>query len=156
MWWRNNESFYCIKCFKEALPFGFANDNNFHQAVTLGLNSENFDDLNFTISKTEKKIMKFLKKTISENSDPNIKNSLCKYYSIDDFCTKNYKGNQYFSIFHLNIHSLQFHKHDLEILLNALKLKFDIIAISETKLRKGNSPRPWYKLTTLSYSREHS
>ena len=82
----NDESFYCIKCFKEALPFGFANDNNFHQAVTLGLNSENFDDLNFTISKTEKKIMKFLKKTISENSDPNIKNSLCKYYTIDDFC----------------------------------------------------------------------
>ena len=77
------------------MPFGFANDNNFHQAVTLGLNSENFDDLNFTISKTEKKIMKFLKKTISENSDPNIKNSLCKYYQIDDFCSKNFKGNQY-------------------------------------------------------------
>ena len=56
-----------LKCFKEALPFGFVNDQNFHQAVTLGLNNPNIDDLNFTISKTEIQITKFLKKTISGN-----------------------------------------------------------------------------------------
>ena len=136
----NNESFYCIKCFNEALPFGFANDKCFHESVTLGLNSPNIEDLNFCISKTEKKTINFLKKTISENNDPNIQNSLCKYYTIDEFCSNNYNGNQYFSIFHLNINSLQFHKNDLEILLDALKLKFDIIAISETRLRKGIAP----------------
>ena len=112
----------------------------FHQSVTLGLNSPNIEDLSFSISRTEKKTINFLKKTISENNDPNIQNSLCKYYTIDDFCSKNYNGNQYFSIFHLNINSLQFHKNDLEILLDALKLKFDIIAISETRLRKGIAP----------------
>ena len=85
----NDDSFYCIKCFNEALPSGFANDKCFHQSVTLGLNSPNIEDLNFCISKTEKKTINFLKKTISENNDPNIQNSLCKYYTIDDFCSKN-------------------------------------------------------------------
>ena len=44
----------------------------FHQSVTLGLNSPNIEDLTFSISKSEKKTLNFLKKTISENNKPNI------------------------------------------------------------------------------------
>ena len=84
--------------------------------------------------------MNLLKKIISENNDPNIKNSSCRYYSVDDFCSKNYKANQLFSIFHLNIASLQFYKNDLDILLDALKFQFDIIAISESRLKKDVDP----------------
>ena len=58
------------------------------------------------------------------------------YYSVDDFCSKNYKANQLFSIFNLNFASLQFCKNDLDILLDALKFQFDIIAISESELIK--------------------
>ena len=54
--------------------------------------------------------------------------------------SKCYNANQYFSIFHLNINSLQFHKNDLDALLDSLKVKFDVIAISETRLRKGIEP----------------
>ena len=68
------------------------------------------------------------------------KNSVTIYYTTDEFCLKNFQNTQYFSIFHLNIHSLQFHKSDLDILLDTLKLKFDIIALSETKLKKGFDP----------------
>jgi hypothetical protein len=77
--------------------------------------------------------MNLSKKIISENNDPNIKNNSYRYYSIDDFCSKNYKANQLFSIVHLNIASLQFYKNDLNILLDALKSQFDIIAISESR-----------------------
>ena len=136
----NNESFFCIKCFNDALPIGHQNDTVFNQTAILGLNSSNLDNLEFNISKKEKKMMKFLSKTIFESNDPGIQNSHCKYYSTDQFCAKNFDANKHFSVFHLNIHSLQYHKNDLEILLDSLKVEFDIIAISETKLQKGVQP----------------
>ena len=85
-------------------------------------------------------MVSFLSKTIFESNDPTIKNSQCKYYSAEDFCSKSFDTNKYFSIFHLNIHSLQYHKNDLDTLLDLLKVKFDIIAISETKLLKDVAP----------------
>ena len=136
----NNESFLCIKCFNEQLPYGFEDDKTFSQSTTLGLDSSNLDNLNFNISKTEKKLVNMLTKTIFESNDPNINNSHCRYYSIDDVCSKNYKDTQYLSLFHLNIHSLQLHKDDLDVLLDSLQFKFDIIAISETKLQKNVNP----------------
>ena len=45
---------------------------------------------------------------------------------------KYFDVNKYFSVFHLSIYSLQYHKNDLEILLD-----FDIIPTSETKLQRG-------------------
>ena len=38
-----------------------------------------------------------------------------------------------FSIFHLNLRSLTAHFHELQLLLSALKLNFDVLGISETK-----------------------
>ena len=52
----------------------------------------------------------------------------------------------------MNIHSLQLHKNDLDILLDALKLKFDIIAISETKLQKCMDPI--HDIDLLDYNKE--
>ena len=62
----NNEPFLCLKCFNDEMPFGFESDKIFSQTVSLGLNSPNLDDLNFSITKTEKKLIKFLNKTISK------------------------------------------------------------------------------------------
>ena len=84
--------------------------------------------------------MNLLGKVIPENNDPNIKNSICKYYSIEDFGAKKYQPSKYCSIFHLNIESLQFHKNDLDILLDNLHFEFDIVAISETRLKKDIKP----------------
>ena len=52
----------------------------------------------------------------------------------------------------MNVHSLQLHKNDLDILLDTLKLKFDIIAISETKLQKGMDPV--HDINLLGYNKE--
>ena len=68
------------------------------QTVTLGLDNSNLDNLNFNISRKEKKMVNFLSKTIFESNDPNINNSHCKYYSIDNFCSKNFDTNKYFSV----------------------------------------------------------
>ena len=53
---------------------------------------------------------------------------------------KIYQADKLFSIFHLNINSLQYPKNDLDILLDKLKLNVDITAISETRLIKDDEP----------------
>ena len=58
-----------------------------------------------------------------------------KYYDIDFPQIK--KNSHAFSIFHLNIRSLSVHLEELQLLLNALKINFDVIGISETKEQSG-------------------
>ena len=45
------------------------------------------------------------------------------------------EASKNFSILHLNIHSIQRHIEELRVLLHALNFKYDIIAISESKLK---------------------
>merc|ERR1712045_1093882 len=76
---------------------------------------------------------------ILENNDStmnNDKNQFCRYYSIKKFVSSNFQKQKPFSIFHLDIHSLQFHKNDLDILLDTFNVKFNVITISETLLQK--------------------
>ena len=54
------------------------------------------------------------------------------YYDLINFL-KIRKTADPFSIFHLNLRSLTAHFHELQLLLSALKLNFDVIGISETK-----------------------
>ena len=62
----------------------------------------------------------------------------CKYLDIRSF---NYrKSKQDFSTFHFNIASLSKHKDELETVLSMLNNNFDIIGISETKIRFGIAP----------------
>ena len=57
-----------------------------------------------------------------------------KYYSPNDFITSKISKNC-FSIFHLNIASLEGHHDDLVSLLSVLDFNFDIIGITESKIR---------------------
>ena len=59
----------------------------------------------------------------------------CSYFSCDDFVNAKIDAGKNFSILHLNIHSIQRHVEELCILLHALNFKFDVIAISESKLK---------------------
>ena len=63
----------------------------------------------------------------------------CSYFSCEDFVNAKIEARKNFSILHLNIHSIQRHVEELRILLHALDFKFDIIAISESKLK--NNPQ---------------
>ena len=48
----------------------------------------------------------------------------------------NFAGSKTFSVFHLNIHSINKHIDELRILVTILNLRFDVIAITESKLAK--------------------
>ena len=62
----------------------------------------------------------------------------CCYY---DYTTAIPKANDKdVSMFHLNIASLGLHKEELETSLALLNLDFDVIAITETKIRSGIDP----------------
>ena len=63
----------------------------------------------------------------------------CKYFDINSF--KVHKvDNKFFSLIHLNIGSLRKHKDELETVLSLLNFKFDVIGISETKIKKNIAP----------------
>ena len=82
-----------------------------------------------------KGINEFNDNQINGNDDEILPPLNCKYLDIRSF---NYrKSKQDFSIFHLNIASLSKHKDELETVLSMLNYKFDIIGISETKIRFG-------------------
>ena len=63
----------------------------------------------------------------------------CKYVDLNSFDYKNKKGC--ISLFHLNIASLSKNKDELETILNMIDLKFDVIGITETKIKSANPPR---------------
>ena len=63
----------------------------------------------------------------------------CKYLDIESFKVEKF-GKNNFSILHLNIGSLGAHKDELESVLTMLNIKFDVIGISETKIRKDITP----------------
>jgi exonuclease III len=73
---------------------------------------------------------------------------------VEQFVKRKHKKRNNFSIFHLNIASLQYHFEDLKILLSSLEHDFDIISISETKL-KQNSP-PVIDINIPNYQFEHT
>ena len=115
-------------------------------------NLENFD---ITLDKTTKTQIKKISQLILENTDPDNENSsFCGYYSVEQFNKKKFKHKNNFSIFHLNIASLQYHFEDLKILLSTLENDFDIISISETKL-KQNIP-PTIDINIPNYQFEHT
>ena len=62
-----------------------------------------------------------------------------KYYSPSDFLTSKFSKKS-FSILHLNIASLTLHIDELRSLLEILEHPFDIIAITETRLKEGLIP----------------
>ena len=62
-----------------------------------------------------------------------------KYYTPSEFVSSKFSRDN-FSMFHINIASLSLHFEDLKILLQILDHSFDIIAVSETKIKDGFDP----------------
>ena len=95
-----------------------------------------------------KGINEFNDNQINVSDDENLPPLNCKYLDIRSF---NYtESKQDFSIFHLNIASLSKHKDELETILSMLNYKFDIIGISETKIR--NRIAPTYDINIKGYN----
>jgi len=131
----------CINCIKSNLPFGTINDKTFY-LNSKGINNDcELDKLNFSLSQSDKQMTNQISKMIVENTDPDNDNNFCKYYETDDFVKASFENISSFSVFHLNIASLQFHFEELKILLKMLDFDFDCIMITETKLKKNVNPK---------------
>ena len=122
----------CSKCLIESLPFSNIDQNNL--ILTLhGNNNEESAFLNHGPSFTLKSLIDKLPGERFDKDDFLDDNIQSKYYTVGEFINEKFSPNK-FSIIHLNIASLQLHIDELRSLLYGLKLKFDIICISESRL----------------------
>ena len=62
----------------------------------------------------------------------------CDYYDLSSKIPFSNKSKH--SMFHLNLASLNLHKEELEVCLAHLDFEFDIIAVTETKIKKSSNP----------------
>ena len=151
----DKEPWICIKCINSYLPFGQCNDKIFYINQEGVSTESNLENLKFSTNQNDKQLKKNICDLIIENTDPQNENkNFCKYYDLDKFIKSKFKSYGNFSVLHLNIASLQFHLEDLKIILKILDYPFDIIAISETKIKKGINPIP--DLNILNYQYIHT
>ena len=62
-----------------------------------------------------------------------------KYYNIKEFNSLKPDYHSSFRMFHVNMASLNKHIDDLRLIISLLEYKFDIIGISEHKIKKGDA-----------------
>ena len=127
----------CISCKADNLPFFNLNDEQF-KLILNAINIEDDNDLAHSLFPSESLMCFF--KGINDLNNPfngkidNIPIN-CQYNSF------NYKQNKEdFLLFHLNIASLDKHILELETILSLINYKFDIIGLTETKIKKGFAP----------------
>ena len=153
--------FFCINCIKDNLPFTNLTNNEFIPFTTKGIMIPDEETSNFFTPHTPQMqqhintLNSYLNKTITspdnddddddegQNGDELSSPLNCNYFDYEDFNRANFKSSKSFSIFHLNIHSIQKHIESLRTLLLMLEsdsFEFNIIAISESKLKKNSSP----------------
>ena len=129
-------TFHCLKCMENYIPFSLLNDNQFSIAVKQGINYQLETNLSYNPIEMDKKLFNRINNAVALHHNDNDDDVLdtytdCKYYGIEDFQKLKVKPEKSFSIFHLNIHSVQAHIEDLRILLGMLDFDFDFICLSE-------------------------
>ena len=139
-------TFHCLKCMENYIPFSLLNDNQFSIAVKQGINYQLETNLSYNPIEMDKKLFNRINNAVALHHNDNDDDVLdtytdCKYYGIEDFQKLKVKPEKSFSIFHLNIHSVQAHIEDLRILLGMLDFDFDFICLSESKIMKGTVPQ---------------
>ena len=153
--------FYCYKCINDSIPFTNLTENEFLPFVKKGiLFPENVNCNSFTPSPQMQihinKLNSYLTQNFSnpaldeddddDDNDPDgelISPINCNFYNYDEFSRANFDSSKSFSVFHLNIHSIQKHVDSLRSLLLILEsndFEFDIVAISESKIIKNIPP----------------
>ena len=76
----------------------------------------------------------------SDDDDILLNNVSSKYYDLKQFNKTKIDLPSRFGLFHANIASLNKHIDDLKLIMSKLDFKFDVIGISEHKIRKDTEP----------------
>ena len=128
---KDKSPWYCMCWFRKELPYEFINDTKIRNL----LHGEAI------VSPNPKIISSIIKE--SEYFDEEIlKKANNKFYTPDEFNNAMKSLNLASQLFcmHLNISSLSYHHLELYNLLSNLKIKPNIIGISETRLQRGKQP----------------
>ena len=127
----SNEVWYCKHCIATVFPFSSVEDSELYSLLNCRMPS----DLEFlpsldVLSKISG--IPYLDNSDIENNIPNPINS--KYYYFHDFENMILSSNKsYFSLFHVNLNSLDAHLDDLHATLDLLGFPFQVIGVSETR-----------------------
>ena len=92
---------------------------------------------------------KFFKDMVEYANTFSTNNYSCNYYDINNFNSKFIKTNiSYLKVCHINIRSINLHKHELLSYLKCLKYSFDIILLTEC----GHALKPNIEECSSDYS----
>ena len=139
----NKEKYICYACREESIPFFCLSEEQFIKTVNKGIDYDvgELSSLNLLPPIAIRSFFNDLNevnhsKYLDEDETLPIN---CKYYGVDSLLPK-ICHNKYFSLFHMNIASLGLHKDELEILLNIVDARFNVIGLTETKIIKDMVP----------------
>ena len=133
---RRSQSWACTPCLSKTIPFSSLDHEDFSitmQAKDLPLG----DFLSMSPSFQIDSLIQNLGGNENDDYVCDLTNS--KYYTPSEFLSKKFPRDN-FSMFHINIASLSLHLDDLKALLHIIDHPFDIIAVSETKIKEGLDP----------------
>ena len=125
----SNLLWFCKKCLKKELPFNSITNQEFNKI---------YDSKYATAFQKVTPDFKEKAAHLAKEQTNNILN--CSYYDLSDLNKINIKDNKYFSLFHLYISSLPYHFEEIEELLDQMKIKPEIIGISESRIYKDKEP----------------
>ena len=112
------------------------------------------DHIQLSPSFTIKTLLDKIGGTIETRNLDFLSDTVCsKYYTPSEFLASKFDVSQ-FSIFHLNIASLNAHVDDLRNLLDLLGHPFQIIGLTETKIRESIDPT--VKIDIEGYEFKHT
>ena len=144
----NALQFQCMQCLKDTLPT--LDLTPLELKLTMGgldlPDNVTTEDIFLDDAQLEliEKVNKAIKDGLSTDidTDDDISPVDCKYYTTDSFSKQRFNSKKQFSIFHLNIHSIDLHITELQVILSKfITLQFDFICITESKIQTGTHPK---------------
>ena len=126
------DDWFCINCTSRIFPFINNHDvssNSNTTSQTPVHSSHLFDKLNQILENDQE---------TEKDDDNNTILAKCKYVDIEEFKNLTVDFQKTFSLFHLNVASLPLNFDDLHTILAALNFEFDVIGITETRLKKNH------------------
>ena len=151
-------NWFCLSCIKDNIPYSNLTDNEYlilQKSDVLYHNNDGcFSPHPPHIQNHLKNLNEYLNKAVSspdaDDDDDATDNDLenhspinCNYYNFDEFSKAKFDSSKSFSILHLNIHSIQRHIESFRLFIQTIesdKFEFDILAISESKLKLDVEP----------------
>ena len=129
---RPSASWSCLNCINQALPFSEQNSQLETNVNPTTLSTDKFNKAKLTLDqvKNMQQFSEIMESHMGENSGIS-----CKYVEVENFESVELNPQNCLSFFHNNIASLPAHYDELRQLMTTPGFEFDIIAISETKLK---------------------